>query len=117
LREKIVIILDRENQTSRITPNIIGNSDQLPTDSYDNVLARTPKPPIINADNLRTDIPRLSMTFGYNGSPNRLITEQGTQFICYDFSADASEYETVFNDNGSAFVPFSLMIPYIKKKM
>lgn len=117
LREKIVIILDRENQTSRITPNIIGNSDQLPTDSYDNVLARTLKPPVINADNLRTDIPRLSMTFAFNGSPHRLITEQGTQFMCYDFSADTSEYETVFNDNGSAFVPLSQMIPYIQKKM
>ena len=57
------------------------------------------------------------MTFAFNGSPHRLITEQGTQFMCYDFSADTSEYETVFNDNGSAFVPLSQMIPYIQKKM
>ena len=120
LREKIVIILDRENQTSRIIPNIVGNSHELPTDYYDNVLAQTPKPPIINADNLRTDIPRLTMAFANDGNPmqlNKLITRHGTQFICYNFSDNTSEYETIFNDNGSAFVPFSQMIPYIQKKM
>lgn len=120
LREKIVIILDRENQTPRIKPNIIGNSDELPTDYYDNVLALTPQPPIINADNLRTNIPGITMTFANDGNPsqlNKLITQHGTQFICYNFSENTSEYETIFNDNGSAFVPFSQMIPYIQKKM
>jgi hypothetical protein len=120
LKEKIVIILDRENQTSHITPNIVGNSNELSADSYDNVLALTPTPPIINADNLRTNIKSLTMTFANDGNPqqlNKLITRHATQFICYNFSENTSEYETVFNDNGSAFVPFSQMIPYIQKKM
>jgi hypothetical protein len=120
LREKVIIILDREHQRPYFIPHIVGNSDQLPTDYYDNVLAQTPKPPIINADNLRTDIPRLTMTFASDGNPsqlNKLITQHGTQFICYNFSEDTSEYEKLFNDNGSAFVPFSQMIPYIQKKM
>jgi hypothetical protein len=120
LREKIIIILDRENQTPHITPNIVGNSNELPTDYYDNVLALTPKPPIINADNLRTNIQQLTMTFASEGNPqqlNTIITKHARQFICYNFSEDTSEYETIFNDNGSAFVPFSQMIPYIQKKM
>jgi len=120
LKEKIVIILDRENQTPHITPNIVGNSNELPTDYYDNVLALSPKPPIINADNLRTNIQQLTMTFASEGNPqqlNTIITKHARQFICYNFSEDTSEYETIFNDNGSAFVPFSQMIPYIQKKM
>ncbi len=120
LREKIIIILDRENQTPRIPHNIIGNSNELPTDYYDNVLALTPKPPVINADNLRTNIPGITMTFANDGNPrqlNDIITKHARQFICYNFSEDTSEYETIFNDNGSALVPFSQMIPYIQKKM
>ena len=120
LKEKIVIILDRENQTPHITPNIVGNSNELPTDYYDNVLALTPTPPIINADNLRTNIQKLTMTFASEGNPqqlNTIITKHARQFICYNFSEDTSEYETIFNDNGSAFVPFSQMIPYVQIKM
>ena len=120
LKEKIVIILDRENQTSHITPNIVGNSSELPTNYYDDVLTLTPKPPIIDADNLRTNIPGLTMTYASEGNPQQLytiITKHARQFICYNFSEDTSEYETAFNDNGSAFVPFSQMIPYIQKKM
>ena len=120
LREKIVIILDRENQTSQIRSNIVGNSNQLPTDYYENILAKSPKPPVVNADNLRTDVSQLSMGFSDSGNPqqlDKLICEHGTQFVCHDFASDTSQYEAIFNDNGSAFVPFSQMVPYIQKKM
>jgi hypothetical protein len=117
---KIVIILDRENQTPQIKPNIVGNSDQLPTDYYENILAKSPKPPIINADNLRTDVAKLTMAFSDSGNPQqlgKLISDHGTQFICHDFSGDTAKYEAFFNDNGSAFVPFSQMVPYIQKNV
>jgi hypothetical protein len=120
LKEKVVLIIDREHQTPIIPHNIVSDSNQLTVEYFDNILTRPPKPVIINSDNLNTNITNLFMGITDGDNPiqlDKLIKEHAVQFICHNFYKNTTEYERYFNENGSAFVPFSQMIPYIKKKI
>lgn len=136
---KIVLIIDKqytpnyktystcENQTScndlTSQVNIESGGDYMRVYNFSTILNLSIMPPYIYSDGT-SDVNTLRLAVPDNGSnivnPSiyEFIADYGSQFVAYPFyikDNNLEGYERVFRDNRSAFVPFSVMIPYLNK--
>lgn len=105
--------------------NIDSGSEFLRTSSFDTILSKKINPPIINNNNLTTNVeymqiatPEIYKNNSDNPDSYKLIQKYGCQILLYRFySKDdrLSEYETLFNENLYGIIPLSFLIMYIEK--
>ena len=103
--------------------NIESGGDYLRLYRVSELLNMSILPPYIFADGT-TDVNALRLVLPDNGTnvanPNiyEFIIDYGAQMVSYPFYSNDNNlkiYERLFRDNKSAFVPLSVMIPYLNK--
>ena len=144
LMKKIIIVLDKSTapnyksypecdlepcyNLSRYV-NMESGGDTVRSYKYDRIINQQTTPPHIRDNGLSTDISDLKMVFPDAGSniigalrnygSNDLVLDYGVQIAFYRFyqkDTNLIEYEKLFSDNKSAFIPMPLLINYIKTK-
>jgi hypothetical protein len=103
--------------------NIESGSEFLRTTDSGTILSKRIKPPVINNNNLTTDVDYLQIvTFDSNKNdsnknPIPLIKDYGCQIMLYQFynkNENLQLYEHIFNDNLYGIVPLSVVLIYLK---
>lgn len=104
--------------------NIESGGDTLRNNTYGDLMEQLTTPPYIKNDGENVQITTLRLTqpekVNYSGNPlyYDFVTKYGVQFMTQRFYIQDNNldlYEQFFNENGFAFVPFSLALPYIEK--
>jgi hypothetical protein len=109
--------------------NMESGGDTIRSYKYDRIINQQTTPPHIRDNGLSTDISDLKMVFPDAGNDiigalrnygsNDLVLDYGVQIAFYRFyqiDTNLIEYEKLFSDNKSAFIPMSQLINYIKTK-
>jgi hypothetical protein len=106
--------------------NIESGSEFLRTSNFTSLLNKGVTPPIINDNNLTTDVqyiqiasPDITSNNMKNPDPRNLIQNYGCQILLYRFYDNNSDdglvaYENLFNDNLYGIVPLSTMLIYMQ---
>jgi len=140
LTGKIVLIVDKTvapnyNKTPECTGTTGGSTEQYCLNNYVNIISGTTsvrptsytdlldqytKPPIINNDGKTVDVsflrivsPGIVSSNTINPDINPFIKKYGAQIICYQYwkkDSNLENYELLFSDNKSAFVPIATFL-------
>ena len=124
---KIVLIIDKTVAPNYNSPectseyclnnyvNMISGTTEVRPTSYTDLLDQYTKPPIINSDGKTVDVsflrivsPDIVSSNTINPDVNPFIKKYGAQIICYQYwkkDTNLENYELLFSDNKSAFVP------------
>ena len=124
---KIVLIIDKTVAPNYNSPectseyclnnyvNMISGTTEVRPTSYTDLLDQYTKPPIINSDGKTVDVsflrivsPDIVSSNTINPDVNPIIKKYGAQIICYQYwkkDTNLENYELLFSDNKSAFVP------------
>ena len=100
--------------------NIISGTTAVRPTSYTDLLDQYTKPPIINNDGKTVDVsflrivsPGIVSSNTINPDVNPFIKKYGAQIICYQYwkkDSNLENYELLFSDNKSAFVPIATFL-------
>ena len=103
--------------------NMESGGDYMRIYNFSKLLDLSIMPPYIYSDGT-TDVNTLRLAIPDNGtnmanpSVYEFIVDYGSQFVALPFfikDTNLENYEKIFSDNKSEFVPFNVMIPYLNK--
>lgn len=121
LMGKIVIIVEKDMRSnSKSLKSADMESGRIDFRKYTNsrLISELITPPNIQNDNVRTDVKIMKIVVpdtDTNLDAIKLVTDYGTQIVANRFYAPdyaLTEYEKIFNDIGTAFVPIHKMLKY-----